>query len=100
MKYSSYTDIKYVLVEIFESAECTDNTDLNAYLLLYLIRLVMRSVDLPMARQSVYRLCLSVKLFVVIFIRSALFCSVFNYFGVNCVLIYMGRVFQILSPRV
>ena len=39
-----------------------------------------------------YPLCLSVKLCVIIFIRSALFWSVFNYFGVNCVLIHMDRV--------
>ena len=51
-----------------------------------------------MARRSVkYRLCLSVKLCVVIFIRSALFRSVFNYFGVNYVLIYMDRVVMILG---
>ena len=46
-----------------------------------------------MARRSVkYPLCLSAKLCVVIFIRSALFWSVCNYFGVNCVLIYLDRV--------
>ena len=99
------TDIKCVLLESFESAECfwkvlnkrvlinRNNTNLNAYLWLCLISMVMRFVDLPWLGRSVkYSLCLSVKLCVVIFIRSALFWFVFNYFGVDCVLIYMDRV--------